>query len=183
MDTQWRYVTSVRRRWSQHETPPPHTYTLKKTQTWCSITPGDWDHSETVYIPFCGISVVRRASTIRRRVCARVSASDFRQRDRGGDLAHLEKSAAPRDAATSDWKQWRALQPGRGAPGSHTAPAVTHSVPGRSGWVHHFSAQRGRESSGVLCECWLLPRVLSIFFFFKKASRNLGDFCWSAPNF
>lgn len=55
----------------------------------------------------------------------------------------LEERSAPgcgniRLQAESD--QRRELQPGRGAPGSHTAPAVTHSLPRRCGCVGGWTA-------------------------------------------
>lgn len=90
---------------------------------------------------------VERLEGEERRRC--VCVSRRREHNRGGELAHLERnatcwrSAARRVAATSVCRQSyqrRELQPGRGAPGSHTAPAVTHSLPGRCGCVGGWTA-------------------------------------------
>ena len=93
-------------------------------------------------------SCVSRTGEARRRcmcvcvcVCVRVhQAETGAQRRRSGTFGEQRNLVAERSAPgcgnirlqTADER--RAVQPGRGAPGSHTAPAVTHSLPGRCGW-------------------------------------------------
>lgn len=114
-------------------------------------------------------SVSRTGEERRRCVCVR-QAETGGQRRRFGTFGEERSLVAERSAPgcgnirlqTAD--QRRAVQPGRGAPGSHTAPAVTHSLPRRCGWVDCFCKQRERNSSSVLwmCVCeWVVLCTIS----------------------
>lgn len=93
------------------------------------------------------------------RVCAR-QAEKGGQRRRFGTSGEERSLVAERSAPgcgnirLQTAEQRRAVQPGRGAPGLHTAPAVTHSLPRRRcGWVHCFCKRREGSSSSVQCVC------------------------------
>lgn len=98
------------------------------------------------------------------------------QEDRGGDLAHLERNAAwwrsaeHRDAATSVCRRQtsgvHSYQGGahQAHTHTHTAPAVTHSLPGRCGWVDCFCRDREREQFAVsVCECVHMRHMSQLF--------------------
>lgn len=90
------------------------------------------------------------------------------------------------------WHIWRGTQPGGGAQSTgmrqhpsaddrpaactptregrtrhthtHTAPAVTHSLPGRCGWVDCFCRDREREQFAVsVCECVHMRHMSQLF--------------------
>lgn len=109
------------------------------------------------------------------RVCVCVRQADTGgQRRRFGTFGEERSLVAERRAPgcgnirlqTTD--QRRALLPGRGAPGTHThthtAPAVTHSLPGRCGWVDCFCRDREREQFAVsVCQCVHMRHMSQLF--------------------